>query len=196
MFLKSLKFIIILTTMLICSSVLYSQTEFRSKGVGLRWGFWNMGNRSNLVIYIEHNDREFIETGGIGGWLYFVSRVSDNWVFELSLGAFAQAEGESFDHFDEDYDATVVIPILFGLQHDFLSINNSSALRPYISFGGGPYWITNVKERDRFDNEEVISTIKPGIFFGGGLNFFLFKSFAINFDLKYHVVDLQLDNNN
>ncbi len=180
-------------TILMLSPNLFAQLEKKSTGIGLRWGFWNMGNQTNIMTYYEQNGTEYFETGGLGGWLYFFSRTSDKWVFEFSVGGFGRVEGETYNHNGDDVDVTAVIPILLGVQRDFISIKNSSALRPYISFGGGPYWITNVKERDAYSTEEVISTMKPGVYAGGGMNFFLSNSFAVNFDLKYHVVDLDWD---
>jgi len=193
MYFKRLKFMIILTLLLNSSSVLHSQTKIRTTGIGFRGSIWNMGNRSTLITFVEQNGKESIETGGFGGWLYFISRANDNWVLEFSLGAVAKVDGESFNYYDEEYDATLVIPILLGLQRDILSISNSSALKPYISFGGGPYWITEVKERARFVREEVVSTMKPGGFFGGGLHLML-GTIALNFDVKYHLVDFQKGN--
>ena len=176
------------------SSVLQAQTERRSKGIGFRWGFWNQGNRTNLVTYVERDGMEFIETAGLGGWIYFFSRSGDKWVFEFSVGAFAQVEEENFNNFEDHLDVNLTIPILLGVRRDLLDIDNSSALRPYISFGGGPYWITNVMEDEPFGDQEVVSTMRGGAYFGGGMDFFLSKSFGINFDIKYHAVDLDFDN--
>lgn len=173
-----------------------------SAGISFRLGFWNMGNQSNFLTYSRQNGQEYIQTGGLGGWITFVSRTSDFWTFELAFGGFGQAEGFSNDDFDtffdnefdnDDIDATAVVPILFGAQRDLLSIESSSALRPYVSFGGGPYWITDVRDHS-FNNEEVISRIEPGAYFGGGLNFLLGDKFAINFDGRYHLVNFDPDN--
>ena len=82
---------------------------------------------------------------------------------------------------------------LFRLQREFLPAYNTAALRPYVQFGGGPYWITDVVEHDRLNNRQVVSKIKPGVYFGGGVNFFLGRSFAINFDGRYHLVDVNMD---
>ena len=45
-----------------------------------------------------------------------------------------------------------------------------------------------------FGDQEVVSTMRGGAYFGGGMDFFLSKSFGINFDIKYHAVDLDFDN--
>jgi hypothetical protein len=175
------------------SSAVQAESNLKSKGIGFRWGFWNQGNRGTLVTYIRQDGREFVETGGLGGWIYFISRAGDDWLLEFSLGAFAQVREQTLDNFNDDLDVNVTIPILLGLRRDLLAVDNSSALRPYISFGGGPYWLTHVKEQNDFRTEEVVSTMKGGVYFGGGMNFFISKSFAIDFDVKYHAVDLDFD---
>lgn len=185
---KKIIFIVIMT--FVFSYSLQAQPKRSSTGIGFRFSFWNMGNESNFLTYRERAGREHIETSGAGGWISFFSRTSDNWVFELSVGAFGKVNSEYAD-FNDDEDVTAVIPILLGMQRDFLNINNSSALRPYISFGGGPYWITNVRENN-FVDEEVISSIDPGAYFGGGLNFLFSQKFALNFDLKYHFVNFKV----
>ncbi len=192
-----------ITSGLFCILILASSAfanEPLSAGINFLLGFWNMGNQSNFFSYTRQNGREHVETGGLGGWVSFVSRTSDFWTFELSFGGFGQAEGYSNDDFntfwdddDDDIDATAVVPILFGVQRDLLTITNSSTLRPYVSFGGGPYWITDVRDHS-FNGEEVTSKIEPGAYFGGGLNFLLGKKFAINFDGRYHVVNFDPDN--
>jgi len=191
MYFKTIFFIII--SILIMGTDLQAQTEKSSAGMTFRFSFWNMGNESNFLRYTAHDGHEHIETSGAGGWITFFSRISDTWEFELSLGAFGKVNSE-YGVFGDDENVTAVIPVLFGVRRDFLSTNNSSALRPYVSFGGGPYWITDVQTKDNFNTEEVISSIKPGAYAGGGLNFLFSQKFALNVDLKYHFVDLNVEN--
>jgi hypothetical protein len=181
----------IITMMLI--AVPLSGTQLRSTGLGLRGGFWNLGNESTFLRYVRENGHERIETGGVGGWIYFFSRTSEHWNIEFALGAFAQTEGESLDEWDETIEGTAIIPIILGFQRELFSVANSSSLRPYLSFGGGPYWVTDIQNDEFYDREEVLSKILPGAFLGGGVHFLLGQSLGLNFDLKYHAVDLSLD---
>ena len=167
--------------------------ERSSTGIGFRAGFWNMGSNSKFLTYINDNGQEYVETGGVGGWLTFVSRTSDYMTFELNLGGFGKVLTENMHFIDEEVDVTAVVPILLGIQREFLHVSNNSDLRPYLSFGGGPYWITNVIEDESADREEVITSVEPGLYFGGGLNFFLSPQFAITFDGKYHLVDFETE---
>jgi hypothetical protein len=171
---------------------LLSAGDIKASGLGMRWAFWDMGNNSTFFTYIEEDGREYLETGGFGGWLFFTSRASDYWLMEVALGAFGQVDGESY-FWEDNYDATAVVPVVLGVQREFLSAYNTAALRPYVCFGGGPYWITDVVEEDRFNRQEVHSKIKPGAYLGGGVRFFLGETFAINFDTRYHLVDLNPD---
>ena len=153
-----------------------------------------MGGDSEFLTYVRNGGQERVETGGAGGWLTFVSRTSDYFNFEFNIGGFGKVLTDDWRYTDEDVDVTAVVPILFGVQRELLHVNNNSDLRPYVSFGGGPYWITNVLQEDSYDREEVTSSIDPGVYLGAGLNFFLGPKFAINFDGKYHMVDFDTDN--
>lgn len=86
-----------------------------------------------------------------------------------------------------------VIPINLGLRRDLLSLDNASAFAPYLAFGGGAYWVTNVRDGAP-ENEEVMAKLHPGAYAGGGINFFLSRNFALNLDLRYHLVNLDPDN--
>lgn len=182
-----------LISLALFSAAARAQHAYKSTGIGFRLGIWNMGNDATVLRYHENGGNEFVETAGFGGWIYFITRTSDYWKFEFSLGVFGKAEDNMLFRSDDFTDATAVIPILFGVQREFLPVTNASALRPYITFGGGPYWITDVHQNDFFD-EQVVSKVQPGLFAGGGLHFFLSKSFSLDFDVKYHFVNLQTHN--
>lgn len=188
------KITIILLAVLSLSGTAFAQHKDRpASGINFRMAFWNMGSKDRFLTYIRDNGREYLRTGGAGGWISFVSRTSDQMSFELSLGAFGKAEGEAFASWDDEIDGTAVIPILFGIRRDLLGIYNSSSLRPYIAIGAGPYWITEVSE-ERLDREEVISGLDMGGYAGGGINFFLGRQFALNLDARYHFVDFTTEN--
>ena len=92
-------------------------------------------------------------------------------------------------------DADVITPLLIGLKYNLLNHQNPSAFQPYIAFGAGPYWITHVTARDELYKEEV--TLKTdshrGGYLGGGFNFILTNWAAINFDLKYHFINFNVN---
>jgi outer membrane protein W len=89
-----------------------------------------------------------------------------------------------------------VIPVLLGLRHPLVSPFNGAALRPYIAFGGGPYWIGDVFVRERYyDSQEVAiaSKLHAGGYAGGGLEFMLSSNFGLNFDVKHHFVNFNVN---
>jgi hypothetical protein len=118
------------------------------------------------------------------------------WFYEFHLGAFGSVitneTTSSGITFAED-DVTVIIPFLFGMRYDIMAGRTQSGFQPYLAFGAGPYWITNVEGAFDPQAELVDSGLQPGGFLGGGVNIALASWFALNFDMKYHFVDFQVD---
>jgi outer membrane protein W len=116
---------------------------------------------------------------------------------EFSLGGVGRAETRELHYYGEDVEVDAVASALIGLRHDLFSIRNPGAMQPYLAFGGGPYWINEILVEDRafgLDEEVTVkSKPKPGAYAGAGLNFMLSNWFGINFDVKYHFVDLNVN---
>lgn len=182
---------IFLTVILSSVSGAEAQGITRSRGFGIRAGFWKTA-KSNALINVNGTS---VEVSGVGGWLYYSSRVGPEWFYELHFGAFASAiinEFQSDSLTFQDEDVTVIMPFLFGLRHDIFSANNFGGLQPYISFGAGPYWITNVDVPVAGGRVETVdSGLQGGAYAGGGVNLALTSWFAFNLDLKYHFVDFK-----
>ncbi|MCI0698600.1 transglutaminase-like domain-containing protein [candidate division KSB1 bacterium] len=167
----------------------------RSSGIGLRVSYWNIANTLTRIQVSESEQRTVVDIAGIGSSLYFFSRVHGNWFFEFSLGAAVNVHTESDDPAITNEDISAIIPFLFGLRYDLLSSRFTSSFQPYIAGGGGPYWSTAVTVRNNLTGEEVNSEsdLRYGAYAGGGVNILLSSWFALNFDTKYHFVDLQTD---
>ncbi|MFQ5825186.1 MAG: hypothetical protein ACE5JB_14145 [bacterium] len=185
-------FTIIFILSLCSDSKLRAQGMSRSHGLGFRFGLWKMA-RSSALISVS---RSRVEVSGAGGWIYFFSRFQNDWFFEFNLGAIGSVISDDVSNdfgeiVVEEDDVTAIIPFLFGLRYDFLSLRNQSSLQPYSSFGAGLYWITSVNPH--YNDENIKSGLTPGGYFGGGLNIALFSWFALNFDLKYHLVDFKIN---
>jgi outer membrane protein W len=95
----------------------------------------------------------------------------------------------------ENVEVTALTPVLLGLRHILFSVHNPSALQPYITLGAGPYWLHDVKVRDRYYEDEVTvkSKVKPGAYAGAGMDFMLASWVGLNFDVKYHFVDFNVN---
>ena len=172
------------------SSRAAAQMKPRAAGIAVRGSYWDMDNSATLVRVSDFSNRQVINTGGAGVWLNFFSRTSDNWYLEFNLGGVATVVEDVVHAEGEDVHVTAVVPVLLGMRYQFLSPDNQSALRPYFSFGAGPYWLADILVKDRYDEDEVTidARLKSGGYAGGGLDFMITDWFGLNFDVKYHFV--------
>lgn len=189
---------IILLYIFLAPSLLHSQFIGSKKGLGIRGSFWKSENQLGSVQVgagVETNVKASIS--GVGGSIYFFNKWSQRFYFETSFGAAASVEVDANSQAGENVDFTALVPLLFGLRYELFSPANESNLRPYLSAGLGPYWLATGKSRfvgDSLFVEEkvdVSSEFEVGTFLGTGVNLYLFKWFALNFDFKYHFVDLK-----
>jgi hypothetical protein len=171
------------------------QAQARSTGIGLRGSYWNMNNGPAQIIVTNHDRYTGVDVGNAGGWIFFFSRVDEQTFFEFSLGAVGSVKSETYDGFNENVDVTAVTPILLGFRHNLFSLYNRSTLQPYVAYGAGPYWLHDITVHERFYGDEVLvkSKIKPGAYAGGGVNFMLASWFGLNFDVKYHFLDFNVN---
>lgn len=194
-----MKIVTIVTALILIFSVnLFAQRKVKSTGIGLRVTHWKMTNDQTRIIVSDYGSRSSVETGSAGVWLYLLSRMNHNTLFELSLGAVGKVEEETYYYTHSDVDVFAVTPILLGLRIELMSPESQSALQPYLSLGGGPYWFSNVsvKERVYEDEVKVETKLKRGGYLGGGVNFLLSDWFAINFDMKYHFINFNKKHEN
>jgi len=182
-------------TLAALSSYSSVSAQVRSTGIGLRGTYWNMNNRPAHVIVTNHDDFSAVEVGNGGGWIFLFSRIDEQTFFEFSLGAIGSVESVSHDGFRNDVNVTAVTPVLLGFRHNLFSMRSRSALQPYIAYGAGPYWLHDIKVReDLYEDEAIVkSKLKPGAYAGGGMNFMATSWFGLNFDVKYHFIDFNVN---
>jgi outer membrane protein W len=91
-----------------------------------------------------------------------------------------------------------MFPILLGIRLDLLPQLRRTTIQPYASFGGGPYWLSDVNVADdRCDSEVAIkSELLPGLYCGAGFDFMLSGWFGLNLDMKYHFINFDTDHTN
>jgi hypothetical protein len=160
----------------------YSQAQgiTRASGLGFRVSAWS--KKINDFKFVEVNGDEVLATGG--GWIYYFSRFNPNWFWEINIGGIGDVHVKS--EMNEEVDVNSITPILFGMRYDWLTTRVPGKLQPYITFGGGPYWLSSVRA---IDNDEVTKTnMEIGVYTGTGMNFVLSSRFALNLDLKYHFI--------
>ena len=170
--------------------------KVRSAGIGFRGSYWK-SNMSQSDFFIRNNQfSSEVNVGGGGGWIYFFSRIDNEWIFEFSLGAIGEADVKESHYQGDDVKVDGIIPVLFGLKHELFSVRSQSALRPYIAFGGGPYWLSDIHVKEEYFGEDEVnikSKLKPGGYGGAGMNFMFSSWFGLNFDAKYHFVDFNVN---
>ncbi len=196
---KFIKVVTIIAVLILLFSInLFAQRKVKSTGIGLRGTHWKMTNDQTRIIVLDYGSRSSVETGSGGVWLFLLSRMNHNTLFELSLGAIGKVEEETYYYTNSNVDVFAVTPILLGLRVELMSPESQSSLQPYLSLGGGPYWFSNVsvKERTYEDEVKVETKLKRGGYLGGGVNFLLSDWFAINFDMKYHFINFNKNHEN
>jgi hypothetical protein len=186
--------ILLITFLILVSGQnLWAQKVMRSTGIGIRFGAWKM--------YDPTNDKKFdnanvsTTTGsGEGGVLHFYKRLRDRWFLDGSLGNLGNINVNRIGP-GYVYTASLNITLFqFGARYDWLSPEYGSSFQPYLSFGGGLYWLSESSNLVEGGSVETANktTAKAGIYGGGGLNFILARWFSINADLKFHFNDIDM----
>jgi hypothetical protein len=136
-----------------------------------------------------------VDVDGVGAWLYFFSKIHHNWTMRLEFGAVA---GVHIEHSGSDadiVDVSSILAILTGVQYHLLSPRLSTRIQPYISGGIGPYWHhdINVENNQTMENVLTEGYSTFGGYLGGGVNIPITSFFGLNFDIKYHFVDFNIE---
>ena len=171
---------------LLSYTLLKAQGISRSSGIGLRFGTWN-----KKLSHVNFTGEGDLEVGGAGcTFFYYFTRFKENWFWEFSIGGIGGTDIEITQ--STRLETTGVVPITFGLRNDFLADRNPGKLQPYYCFGGGPYIVgTQLTENTKKKEEHGF---KLGLYAGPGLNMTFTSWFAINLDLRYHLVNLNMSN--
>ncbi|MDZ7309960.1 MAG: outer membrane beta-barrel protein, partial [candidate division KSB1 bacterium] len=187
---------LITTLALSCGHETLAQGISRSSGIGFRASYWNLANtptRFKVSAGGSGSEQAVVDVAGVGSWLYFFSRMYNNWFLEFNLGTVARIHSETTNLAGENVDVSAIIPFLLGLRYDLLSSRYASSFQPYLAGGAGPYWSTAVTVQNQFTGEEVSgeSDMQFGAYAGAGANFVLTSWVALNFDVKYHFVNFK-----
>jgi hypothetical protein len=180
-------FILLLNFVLVLN--LSAQGISRSSGIGVRASIWkphNMGSDVNIGI-------SAVKTtvgAGEGGYLYYYTRLKENWYLETMFGGTGVVLFTKLGTLGTYEEKINVTPLLFGARNDFLSLEHGSIFQPYWSFGGGIHWISIVKNSTVQGVDAKVGTDSQfGMYIGTGLNALLSSRFALNADIKYHLLE-------
>ena len=186
-------FITFASACIIISTSTQARWESKSTGLTFRSSYWHANSEHNRIRVTDGMSSSDVHVGGVGGWLTMFSRYNEKMWLEFSLGGVANVNVVEQNYYEDIVDVRVITPVLLGVRYDLLAIDNPSAFRPYLSGGGGPYWISDIHVEDRLMEEEVeIDTkLKRGAYAGVGFNFMLCNWCAINLDMRYHFINLK-----
>ena len=149
----------------------------RKTGLGVRGMLWTLkpGHESSVTPFS-------VSTSGVGGSLFFFSRINDNLFFEASLNSVVDAE------IGPGVESTVLSPFLFGIRYDLMPTRLERAFQPYVGAGIGSYWLMHSKVGL---GVSASMDARVGAYAGGGVNVVLARWLGLNSDMKYNFVDLK-----
>jgi len=183
------KFIFILFILFSLSNIFYAQGISRSSGIGVRMSFWKPHN-IGTDVNVGYSGVRTTVGNGEGGYLYYFTRLKENWYLETMFGGTGTVLFTNIGSLGTYTSEMSVVPLLFGARNDFLSLEHGSIFQPYWSFGGGIHWISKVKSSTVQGVEaNVGSDAQFGIYGGTGINALISSRFAINADIKYHLLE-------
>lgn len=173
------------------------QFKARTGGIVFRGSYWDTNNDWAPIMKETQGLDETVYVGGYGGWMDFYSRIDDHLFLQCGLGLASDVMVSDEFLGTREVKVKAVTPLVFGVRYDLLAPENITAMQPYGSAGMGPYWEHQIHVIDEFgesDQVSVISKMRVGMYFGGGVFFRVSDTFVFNFDMKYHWVDMDTDN--
>lgn len=170
-----------------------AQVSRRSAGVILRGSAWSLPDGQGRLVWQSDDRHTLYDGAGLGGSISFIGDVGPFLAFELSLGAVVRRVEEVKHALGTDTYVAATVPLLAGIRFYPLESHRRSAFLPYVSAGGGPYWVGDVVELDSGSTEDVTTDFRHqvGGYLGAGVDFVITDWFGLNFDVKRHWVDFR-----
>jgi hypothetical protein len=166
-------------------------------GISLRGSYWSAGGHETVVrTGSVFSGAERVELGGGGGWITFLAGVGERGAIEFSWGGLARVKTVREGLFREDTNVSGIMPFLLGYQWAVFPDRAISAFQPYLSAGGGPYVASDVRvvERGIWSDEVTVSSrMLPGVYAAAGGYFSLSRWFALQGEMRYHLVNFNPD---
>jgi len=168
-----------------------AQIARRTAGITLRGSAWGWPDGQQRLVWATTDRHTYYHGEGVGGWISFMSRASDQVLVELSLGAVVRQVEEVEHPGGTDTYVEALVPLLIGARYFPLESGRRDALGPYVSFGAGPYWAADITtlERPSEDDVTVDSRHEFGGYLGAGMDFMFTDWVGLNIDVKRHWVD-------
>jgi len=178
---------------LVASMNVSAQVSRRSAGLILRGSAWSLPDGQGRLVWQSDDQHTLYEGAGLGGSISFVGRVSPLLALELSLGAVVRRVEEVRHELGTDTYVAATVPLLVGLRFHPVPSRRGVGILPYLSVGGGPYWVGDVVELDAGGSEQVTTDFRHqlGGYVGGGVDFMITGWLGLNFDVRRHFVDFR-----
>lgn len=181
--------IAIFAIILFAISTISAQGISRSSGLGIRASIWkphNIGGDVNVGAFPITTS----VGSGEGGYLYYYTRLKENWYLEIMFGGTGTINFSKVGALGTYSSQQSITPLLFGLRNDFLSLEHGSIFQPYWAFGGGLHWISAIRSGvTQSIDTSIGNESQIGIYVGTGINAILSSRFALNADIKYHLME-------
>ncbi len=168
----------------------FSQTVIRSRGIGLRGGFWKAKDGPPGTVWNQASSQLSVDLSDVSGSIFFLTRLTENLFFETNLSGLGQFVVDT-DYVNASVEFSLLIPFLMGCRYDLLPSNVMTPFQPYVGSGFGPYVLT---EHFMGENNTVTrSDIAFGLYGCLGLNVMIRHWIAVNCDIRYHFVNFHRD---
>jgi hypothetical protein len=172
---RKLVYLICLVLLFLIPFSISAQGLYRPFGIGFRTGIWKYRDAGDLRYQAG------TVSNSSGGMVYFFARLVDRWYLEASIGGVSRTVVSI-----GGVENISMTPLLFGARYDLLSKKYGSFFQPYLALGGGMYTINRNIVAESVINE---NDAELGIFLGAGINIVLASWFALNADIKYHLIN-------
>lgn len=170
----------------------FSQDLGRSRGIGLRGGFWNAKNKSSK--YSSDRSSPFVSLDlDASGSITFFTRLKGNLFLETNISGLGQFTVDADLNDGNSGESTIgaIIPLLLGCRYDLLPSKYASPFQPYVGLGLGPYISIEHLTRQSYVSER--SDVTFGFYGCLGLNVVIRSWIAVNCDIRYHFINFQTE---
>lgn len=170
----------------------FSQDLGRSRGIGLRGGFWNAKNKSSK--YSSDRSSPFVSLDwDASGSITFFTRLKGNLFLETNISGLGQFTVDADLNDGNSGESTIgaIIPLLLGCRYDLLPAKYASPFQPYVGSGLGPYISIEHLTRQSYVSERT--DVKFGFYGCLGLNVVIRSWIAVNCDIRYHFINFQTE---
>ena len=170
-----------------------TQVSSRTTGITLRGAARGWPDSRERLVWLGGAEHTYFDSEGVGGWISFFSRATDELFLEISFGGLVRSVEEvKWAEGTETY-VEALVPVLLGARAYPFEPSRHKSLRPYLSFGAGPYWMTDIESVETLSRDDFSVDARHafGGYLGAGVDFMLTDWLGLNVDFRQHYVDFR-----